>query len=280
MPEELDPEVGALVAEVFELARHGETDQLAALVDAGLPVDLTNESGDTPLILAAYHGHPGTVRMLVDRGADTGRVNDRGQTALGAAAFRRSVPAVKALLAAGADPALGSPSALDVARRFNLPDMSALLQGDPRLADALAVLDAAEVVVVVDWPSRDVPETLARTGFAVVVQGGPRPEDTSIYQVVGDEVVARRLGRPPERADVLYAYRPVGELPRLVAWAQALGATAVWLQSGLAPGGARDPRGCWLPADDLRRAREIVESAGLTLVTEPPIVEVAGALGP
>lgn len=114
----------------FDLARSGDTEQLAADVDAGLPVNLTNSSGDSLLILAAYHRRADTVRALLARGADTERVNDRGQTALGAAVFRQSAAIVTDLLAAGADPTAGGRSALDVARFFQLPDMLALLGAD------------------------------------------------------------------------------------------------------------------------------------------------------
>jgi uncharacterized protein len=117
-----------LLRSMFDLARAGDTERLATAVDAGIPVNLTNEVGDSLLILAAYHDHPDTVRMLLDRGADTARVNDRGQTALGAAVFRRAERSVSSLLAAGADPALGPRSALDVARFFDLPEMLALLK--------------------------------------------------------------------------------------------------------------------------------------------------------
>jgi ankyrin repeat protein len=72
----------------------------------------------------------GQVFALLARGADTARVNVRGQTALGAAVFQRSEAGVAALLAGGADPAQGSPSALDVARFFDLPDMLRLLTAD------------------------------------------------------------------------------------------------------------------------------------------------------
>ncbi len=132
MTEALTEDELAVLREMFDLARGGATEQLAAAVDAGIPVNLTNEAGDTLLILAAYHDHPDTVRALLERGADTARVNDRGQTALGAAVFRRSERAVTDLLAAGADPALGPRSALDIARFFGLPEMSALLDRKER----------------------------------------------------------------------------------------------------------------------------------------------------
>ncbi|TDV56544.1 ankyrin repeat domain-containing protein [Actinophytocola oryzae] len=132
MPEALTEEELTFLRSMFDLARQGETGRLVAAVDAGIPVNLTNEAGDSLLILAAYHDHPETVRALLDRGADTARVNDRGQTALGAAVFRRSERNVAQLLASGADPALGPRSALDIAEFFDLPEMLALLrQPDP-----------------------------------------------------------------------------------------------------------------------------------------------------
>ncbi len=128
MPEALsDDEIGFLL-EVLELARAGSTEQLAELLAAGVPVNLTNAAGDSLLILAAYHAHEDTVRLLLDRGADTARVNDRGQTALGAAVFRQATGIVELLLAAGADPRHGGRSAIEVARFFQLEDMLRLLE--------------------------------------------------------------------------------------------------------------------------------------------------------
>lgn len=127
MPEELTEDELAFLRSIFDLARDGNTAELTAAVDAGVPVNLTNGVGDSLLILAAYHSHPDTVRALLDRGADTARVNDRGQTALGAAVFRQSTESVTLLLAAGADPAQGPRSALEVAQVFELPEMLALL---------------------------------------------------------------------------------------------------------------------------------------------------------
>jgi uncharacterized protein len=129
--EPIDPGVIELAGRVFDLARGGHTDELAAYVDAGVPVNLTNDKGDTLLILAAYHGHPGTVAALLERDADHARVNDRGQTALAAAVFRQSTDTVRQLLAAGADPDAGGPSARATAAFFDLPAMTDLLAGHP-----------------------------------------------------------------------------------------------------------------------------------------------------
>jgi len=126
MSNEPDERTVELANQLCDLARDGETATLAAYVDAGVPVDLTNAKGDTLLILAAYHDHSDTVRALLERGADTERLNDRGQTALVAAVFKQST-AVDDLLAAGADPALGSPSAVATADFFDLPEMRAKL---------------------------------------------------------------------------------------------------------------------------------------------------------
>ena len=123
----MDAETIAYAHRMFDLARGGDAATLAAEVAAGLPANLTNDKGDTLLILAAYHNHPETVAALLAAGADPARVNDRGQTALAAAVFRQSVASVTALLAAGADPAGGSPSAVETAAFFNLPAMTDLL---------------------------------------------------------------------------------------------------------------------------------------------------------
>ncbi|MER5502459.1 MULTISPECIES: ankyrin repeat domain-containing protein [unclassified Streptomyces] len=123
MSETPDPEVIELATKIFDLARRGETETLAAYVDAGVPADLTNDRGDSLLMLAAYHGHAAAVTALVDRGADPDRANDRGQTPLAGAVFKGEDAVIGALLAAGADPAAGTPSALDTARMFGKADL-------------------------------------------------------------------------------------------------------------------------------------------------------------
>ena len=87
---EPDQDAVELAHRMFDLAREGSTAELAAYVDAGVPVNLTDPKGDTFLILAAYHRHADTVSALLERGADPARTNDRGQTALAAATFAQS----------------------------------------------------------------------------------------------------------------------------------------------------------------------------------------------
>lgn len=112
---------------MFDLARSGETDELMSYIDRRAPVNLSNEKGDTLLLLAAYYGHAGTVAALLSRGADHARVNEKGQTALAAAVFKQSADTVAHLLAAGADPDLGGQSARATAQFFDLAAMTELL---------------------------------------------------------------------------------------------------------------------------------------------------------
>ncbi|OHU26485.1 hypothetical protein BKG77_14655 [Mycobacteroides chelonae] len=100
------------------MAREGNASTLAAYLDSGAPVDLTNQAGDTLVMLAAYHGNASTVRSLIARGADVNRANDKGQTPLAGAVFKGSDDIVEILVKAGADHTAGTPSALDAARMF------------------------------------------------------------------------------------------------------------------------------------------------------------------
>jgi ankyrin repeat protein len=121
-----DPEVIEFAARLFDLARRGDAASLVAYVDAGVPANLTNDRGDTLIMLAAYHGHAEAVRVLLDRGADPDRANDRGQTPLAGAVFKGEQEVVTALVDGGADPAAGTPSAVDTARMFGKNDLLAL----------------------------------------------------------------------------------------------------------------------------------------------------------
>ncbi|GGC64697.1 ankyrin repeat domain-containing protein [Hoyosella rhizosphaerae] len=123
-----DAELVEFATKLFGFARSGETENLVNYVDAGVPVNLTNENGDTLLMLASYHGHSETVSALVARGADVNRPNDRGQTPLAGAVFKGEDEVVRILVEAGANPTSGSPTALAAAHMFGRDDYLALLQ--------------------------------------------------------------------------------------------------------------------------------------------------------
>ncbi|MDX3692683.1 ankyrin repeat domain-containing protein [Streptomyces europaeiscabiei] len=126
MSEAPDPEVVELATRIFDLARRGETEALVSYVDAGVPADLTNDRGDTLVMLAAYHGHADAVRALLARGGAADRVNDRGQTPLAGAVFKGEEGVVRVLLDGGADPVAGTPNAIDTARMFGRNELLGL----------------------------------------------------------------------------------------------------------------------------------------------------------
>jgi predicted CoA-binding protein len=128
--------------------------------------------------------------------------------------------------------------------------------------DGSDVLHAAQTIVLIDFPSRDVPDALARAGLSVIAQGGPGPDDYFSYEVRGTEVVERRLGKGPSHADLVYVHRPVDELPAIVDQARDLHATAVWCQT------------------QSGEARRLIEAAGLIYVDHPSIVDAARTLKP
>jgi len=146
------------------------------------------------------------------------------------------------------------------------------------MTDVARLLGGAITILLIDWPSRDVPDTLARHGFNVVSHDGAGATEFNSYTVDGDEVRIDHVGRLPERADIVYTHRPIDELPEIVDTAKSVDARAVWIQSGRDAAGGKDPRGCWFPRDESSRARGIVEGAGLDYVESPYIGDVIRTL--
>lgn len=129
VPDPAPDDVAALASRLQDAARNGDTDTLATYIDAGVPVDLAGEAGDTFVMLAAYHGHADTVQALLDRGADPNLANVKGQAPLGGAVFKGYADVIRVLVANGADPDAGMPSARAAAQMFDRQDLLALLDG-------------------------------------------------------------------------------------------------------------------------------------------------------
>ena len=135
------------------------------------------------------------------------------------------------------------------------------------------ILKKARTILLIDWPSKDVPETLARAGFRVFVHGGPGPEDYSVYELNGIEIASRRTGCRPEQADLVYSYRPLAELAQTINEARAVNAKTVWMQSGVSTDSTDDPKACWMSDEDLEFAQHQMRAAGLDLITHTYIAD-------
>jgi ankyrin repeat protein len=96
------------------------------LLDAGADVTLRNNSGQTPLHLAAREGKKHDIELLIREGADIHASDDDGQTPLQlAAAHVPDGPARKEILLLLAAPAAAGSSSGDLRRsRSNTPTLS------------------------------------------------------------------------------------------------------------------------------------------------------------
>ncbi|KAJ7904858.1 ankyrin repeat-containing domain protein [Mycena leptocephala] len=112
---------------MFEAARTGNSELLTAAVDAGLPVNMLNEKGNSLLMLAAYAGHLDLTKKLLDRGGDPNLLNDLGQSIVAGAVFKTHDDVVRALMEKGADPRLGKPNAIQAAHMFGRTQLMTVL---------------------------------------------------------------------------------------------------------------------------------------------------------
>ena len=87
----------------LDFARQGKTEDLKAMLQAGMPVNLCDHKGNSLIMLASYNGNFETTVMLVDFGAEVDKKNDRGQTPLAGVCFKGYIDIVKVLVKAGAN---------------------------------------------------------------------------------------------------------------------------------------------------------------------------------
>lgn len=118
-PTTLPSEALDLAAKLFDMARQGQVASLTAYLDAGIPLNMRNSTGDTFLMLAAYYNRLELVELLVARGADANILNDKGQSPLAGAVFKDYTSVARVLVDAGkADVRAGRPNALETAAMF------------------------------------------------------------------------------------------------------------------------------------------------------------------
>ena len=87
----------------LDFARIGKTEDLKAMLQSGMPVNLSDHKGNSLIMLASYNGNLETTVMLVSFGAEVDKKNDRGQTPLAGVCFKGYLDIVKVLVKAGAN---------------------------------------------------------------------------------------------------------------------------------------------------------------------------------
>lgn len=120
-----------------EAVTENDTASLDAMLRAGMPVNATNNSGDSLLMLAARKGCVASARLLLERGADTERRNFREMTPIADAAANGRIDMVRLLVSYGADPMADQ-------GRGRLPIDCAALAGHPNLVSYLQFVSGTE----------------------------------------------------------------------------------------------------------------------------------------
>lgn len=115
--------------DIFEWARSGDVQRLMA-ADIG-DLDLKNEKGYSPLMLAAYHGHLQACLILISRGAEVNSLDSAGNSILMGVAFKGHLEIVTMLVKHGADVSYRNPkgqSALEFAQLFGRSEVVKFLK--------------------------------------------------------------------------------------------------------------------------------------------------------
>ena len=113
------------------------------------------------------------------------------------------------------------------------------------------ILEYATTIAVVgastnaDKPGASIPLELQRHGYRILPVNPTAPDwfGAKVYKSLGDL---------PEKPDVVEVFRPAGEAPEIARQAVAIGAKALWLQTGIAS----------------HEARQIAQAGGLDYVED------------
>ena len=98
-----DAQISQMLFASLKAALSNDAQKLQNLIDAGVPVDTQDASGQTALMVAAIGNHLESLETLISNKADVNKRNKLGATALFLACTSVHVPIAKALLSAGAD---------------------------------------------------------------------------------------------------------------------------------------------------------------------------------
>ena len=141
--------------------------------------------------------------------------------------------------------------------------------------NALALLRAAKTILLVSFIGPEVPVTLASAGFEVIAKTGPAPGDWATCDARDGALVTSPLAAPPDHVDLVHLDWTTA-FDEYVEVAHRLGAATFWHHSARTrPPEPADNRGCWLPAPQSARQRDVVEAAGMTYLDDHYIAHIA-----
>ena len=112
-------------------AKKGDVSKVAEMLEAGMPVDITNEDGETALITASCYNQTDVVRCLLKNGANVNKQDRDGCTVLHVASCSNNTDVMRLLLAYGARKDIQDKhgmTPIDVARRWNRKEALDLLE--------------------------------------------------------------------------------------------------------------------------------------------------------
>jgi len=70
------------VEDIFSYARHNRVEDMEAVLDRGVPVNVRDQYGNTLLIVSCQNGHKRAAKMALRKGADINARNYKGNSAL------------------------------------------------------------------------------------------------------------------------------------------------------------------------------------------------------
>lgn len=129
---------------IFDWAREGYLPELAALILTKETINVKDQKGYSPLMLAAYHGHPAVCESFLQQGANVNEVDFSGSSILMGASFKGHLAVVELLVKWGADIQYKNgkgQDALDFAQMFGRAEVAKFLKTKQNQAGVFGVLD-------------------------------------------------------------------------------------------------------------------------------------------
>ncbi|WP_082347116.1 ankyrin repeat domain-containing protein [Bacillus sp. FJAT-18017] len=92
--------------QLLQAAENQETETVEMLIEAGANINVQNEQGQTPTMIAAYHNDVETAKVLIKAGADVNKQDDMKNNPFLYAGAEGYLDILRLTIQAGADPAI------------------------------------------------------------------------------------------------------------------------------------------------------------------------------